>query len=80
MAITSTPTVLSIELGVIGLLVLRAHFRQQLTLGGILAALLTGLAHAIHPWSVFFILLVTFFAGGTAVTKVCLFSVIVSNY
>jgi len=32
--------------------------------------LLTAIAHAVHPWSVFFALLTTFFLTGTAATKV----------
>ena len=53
-----------------GLLVLRAVRNGSLTPAGILAAVLTAIAHAVHPWSVFFALLAVFFLGGTAVTKV----------
>ncbi|KAF2401140.1 hypothetical protein EJ06DRAFT_508595 [Trichodelitschia bisporula] len=51
-------------------LVLRAYSRKSLTPFGIFAAVLTAAAHAVHPWSVFFALLVVFFLAGTAVTKV----------
>lgn len=53
-------------------LVYRAWSRKSLTPAGIAVAALTAVAHAIHPWSVFFALLVVFFLGGTAVTKVWL--------
>ena len=53
------------------LLILRALSNRSLTSFGIVAAVLTAIAHAYHPWSVFFALLVVFFLGGTAVTKVC---------
>lgn len=52
------------------LLVLRAHQKKSLTPVGILVAALTAVIHALHPWSVFFALLVVFFLGGTTVTKV----------
>ncbi|KAL9012760.1 MAG: hypothetical protein Q9173_002485 [Seirophora scorigena] len=51
-------------------LVWRAYSRDSLTPAGILTATLTAVVHAIHPWSVFFALLVVFFLAGTAVTKV----------
>ena len=51
-------------------LVYRAWSRKSLTTLGIIVATLTAAIHAIHPWSVFFALLVTFFLSGTAVTKV----------
>ncbi|KAL9597129.1 MAG: hypothetical protein Q9219_005351 [cf. Caloplaca sp. 3 TL-2023] len=51
-------------------LVWRAYSRDSLTPTGIVVAALTAVVHAIHPWSVFFALLVVFFLGGTAVTKV----------
>ena len=54
----------------IALLVYRAYSRRSLTPIGILTAFLTAIAHAIHPWSVFFALLTTFFLAGTAATKV----------
>jgi len=54
----------------VAILVLRAWTNNSLTPAGILAATITAGVHAIHPWSVFFALLVVFFLGGTAVTKV----------
>lgn len=51
-------------------LVWRAYSRDSLTPAGIVVAALTAGVHAIHPWSVFFALLVVFFLAGTAVTKV----------
>lgn len=52
------------------LLVYRAYSRRSLTPTGILTAALTAIAHAYHPWSVFYALLAVFFLAGTAVTKV----------
>ena len=52
------------------LLIIRAHRNKSLTPAGILVAALTAVIHALHPWSVFFALLVVFFLGGTTVTKV----------
>jgi uncharacterized membrane protein len=51
-------------------LVYRAWSRKSLTPVGIVTAFLTAVAHAVHPWSVFFALLAVFFLLGTAVTKV----------
>lgn len=51
-------------------LVWRAWSKKSLTPAGIVAATLTAIVHAIHPWSIFFALLVVFFLSGTAVTKV----------
>lgn len=51
-------------------LVWRAYSRRSLTPTGIVIAALSAIVHAIHPWSVFFSLLVVFFLTGTAVTKV----------
>ncbi|KAL1646936.1 hypothetical protein SLS58_003072 [Diplodia intermedia] len=51
-------------------LVYRAWSRKSLTPLGIAAALLTAVAHAVHPWSVFYALLAVFFLIGTAATKV----------
>lgn len=48
----------------------RAYSRRSLTPLGLLAAGLTAVAHAYHPWSVFYALLAVFFFSGTAVTKV----------
>jgi uncharacterized membrane protein len=51
-------------------LIYRAYSRKSLTPFGIFAAALTAIAHAIHPWSVFFALLAVFFLAGSAVTKI----------
>lgn len=51
-------------------LVYRAYSRKSLTPLGIAVAGLTAVVHAIHPWSVFFALLIVFFLAGTTVTKV----------
>lgn len=53
-------------------LIYRAITKNSLTPPGIVAAALTAASHAIHPWSVFFTLLVVFFLAGTQVTKVYL--------
>ena len=52
-------------------LVYRAWSHRSLTPAGIVAAALTAAIHAIHPWSIFFVLLGVFFLSGTAVTKAC---------
>jgi uncharacterized membrane protein len=52
-------------------LVYRSYSHNSLTPLGIGAAAVTAIAHALHPWNVFFVLLVVFFLAGTAVTKVC---------
>ncbi|AEO62273.1 8fd6427a-6aff-44f2-843f-de717a93ec0e [Thermothielavioides terrestris] len=52
------------------LLVYRAYSRKSLTPGGILAATLTAIAHAVHPWNLPFVLLVVFFLAGTRATHV----------
>lgn len=51
-------------------LVYRAYSRNSLTPVGIVTAALTAVAHAYHPWSIFFTLLCAFFLAGTFVTKV----------
>lgn len=51
-------------------MVYRAWSHQSLTPAGIVAAVLTATAHAIHPWSLPFALLIVFFLAGTRVTKV----------
>lgn len=51
-------------------LVTYAVTKNKLTPGGIVAAVVTAVVHMLHPWSVFFYLLITFFALGTAATKV----------
>jgi hypothetical protein len=52
-------------------MVYRAWSHKSLTPAGIVAATLTGVAHAVHPWSLPFALLIIFFLAGTRVTKVC---------
>ncbi|KAK2624964.1 hypothetical protein QTJ16_005333 [Diplocarpon rosae] len=51
-------------------MVVRAYSHKSLTPAGIVAAVLTATAHAIHPWSMPFALLIVFFLAGTRVTKV----------
>jgi uncharacterized membrane protein len=53
-------------------LVYRAWSHKSLTPAGIVVAALSATAHAIHPWSLPFALLVLFFLAGTRVTKVYL--------
>ncbi|MCJ1437107.1 hypothetical protein MMC27_006492 [Xylographa pallens] len=54
----------------VALLVYRAYRSESLTPAGIVTATITAVIHALHPWSVFFALLIVFFIGGTRVTKV----------
>lgn len=54
----------------IALLCYRAHSKKSLTPGGIFAAFLTAVAHAVHPWNLPFVLLVVFFLAGTRATHV----------
>ncbi|KAL2011144.1 hypothetical protein VTN00DRAFT_3862 [Thermoascus crustaceus] len=51
-------------------LVYRAWSRKSLTPAGIIAAALTAIVHALHPWSAPFVLLVVFYLGGTKATKI----------
>jgi len=51
-------------------MVYRAWSHKSLTPAGIVAAVLTAASHAIHPWSLPFVLLIVFFLAGTKVTKV----------
>ena len=51
-------------------MVVRAWSHKSLTPAGIVAATLTAAAHAVHPWSLPFALLIVFFLAGTRVTKV----------
>ncbi|CZR60640.1 probable transmembrane protein 19 [Phialocephala subalpina] len=51
-------------------MVYRAWSHKSLTPAGIVAAVLTATAHAVHPWSLPFALLIVFFLAGTRVTKV----------
>ncbi|EAQ92301.1 hypothetical protein CHGG_00536 [Chaetomium globosum CBS 148.51] len=52
------------------MLVYRAYSKKSLTPGGLLAATLTAIAHAVHPWNLPFALLVVFFLAGTRATHV----------
>lgn len=49
----------------------RAWSRKTLTPLGIITAVLTAIAHVLHPWSTPFALLAVFYLGGSKVTKVC---------
>lgn len=60
----------AVAIPAVSLLVIRAWSNKSLTPLGIFAAILTAVAHVIHPWSIFFALLAAFFLGGSAVTKV----------
>ncbi|CZS87934.1 probable transmembrane protein 19 [Rhynchosporium graminicola] len=50
--------------------VTRAYFHKSLTPAGCIVAGLSAAAHAVHPWSLPFGLLLVFFLAGTRVTKV----------
>lgn len=52
-------------------MVYRAGSHKSLTPAGIVAAVITAAAHAIHPWNLPFALLIIFYLIGTRVTKVC---------
>lgn len=54
----------------LGLLIFRAYSKNSLTTGGLVAATLTGIAHAYHPWNLPFVLLCVFFLAGTRVTHI----------
>lgn len=64
-AIIAVPAILA--------LVYRAWSHKSLTPAGIVAAVLTATAHAVHPWNLPFALLIVFFLAGTRVTKVWTF-------
>ncbi|CAD6444491.1 08e3808e-e3bd-4ddd-890e-e19dbe4581a8 [Sclerotinia trifoliorum] len=51
-------------------MVYRAGSHKSLTPGGIVAAVITAAAHALHPWNLPFALLIIFYLIGTRVTKV----------
>ncbi|GAB0135394.1 hypothetical protein EsDP_00003734 [Epichloe bromicola] len=51
-------------------LILRAWSKNSLTPAGIVAAALTAMAHAYHPWNLPFALLCVFFLAGTRVTHI----------
>lgn len=54
----------------IAALLYRAHIHKSLTPAGLVVAGLTAAAHAVHPWSLPFVLLGVFFLLGTKVTKI----------
>ncbi|KAI3398436.1 hypothetical protein diail_9256 [Diaporthe ilicicola] len=54
----------------LGLMIYRAYSKKSLTTGGLIAATLTGIAHAVHPWNLPFALLCVFFLAGTRLTHV----------
>ncbi|KUI74294.1 Transmembrane protein 19 [Cytospora mali] len=60
----------TIAVPALGLLIYRAYTKKSLTTGGLVAATLTGIAHAVHPWNLPFVLLCVFFLAGTRVTHV----------
>ncbi|KAI1327245.1 integral membrane protein DUF92-domain-containing protein [Xylariaceae sp. FL0255] len=51
-------------------LCLRAYLGKSLTPLGIFVAALTAAAHAVHPWNLPFVLLVTFFLAGSRATSI----------
>ena len=51
-------------------LIHRAWSQKSLTPAGIVAAALSAIVHAAHPWNMPFVLLSVFFLAGTRVTKV----------
>lgn len=64
------------QLAIVTALIIYSAAKNKLTPGGIAAAIVTAGIHMIHPWGVFFNLLVGFFVAGTVGTKVrtpCLF-------
>ncbi|KAL6833225.1 integral membrane protein DUF92 domain-containing protein [Trichoderma sp. SZMC 28015] len=61
---------LVIAVPAIAALVLRAWKKKSLTPAGLVAATVTAIAHAYHPWNLPFVLLVVFFLAGTRVTHV----------
>lgn len=60
----------AIAVPAIAFLCYRAYSKKSLTPSGILAAFLTAVAHAVHPWNLPFVLLVVFFLAGTRATHV----------
>ncbi|KAH0020723.1 hypothetical protein KCU78_g6365, partial [Aureobasidium melanogenum] len=58
------------QLGVVTALVVYSAAKNKLTPGGIIAAIVTAGIHMVHPWGVFFNLLVGFFIAGTLGTKI----------
>lgn len=70
----------TIAVPAVAALVYRAYSRKSLTPVGILVAFATAVVHALHPWSVFFVLLAVFFLAGSTVTKVCLMKNAIDEY
>jgi hypothetical protein len=62
-AIIAVPVTLAI--------VYRALSHKSLTPAGCVAAVLTAIVHAVHPWNLPFALLMVFYLAGSRVTKVC---------
>lgn len=60
----------TIAVPALGLMIYRAYSKNSLTTGGLVAATLTGIAHAVHPWNLPFVLLCVFFLAGTRVTHI----------
>ena len=60
------------QLAIVTALVVYSAAKNKLTPGGIAAAIVTAGIHMVHPWGVFFNLLVGFFVAGTVGTKVCI--------
>lgn len=60
----------TIAVPALGLMIYRAYSKKSLTTGGLIAATLTGVAHAVHPWNLPFVLLCVFFLAGTRVTHI----------
>lgn len=58
------------QIGVVSALVAYSLAKKKLTPGGVAAAVATAVVHMVHPWGVFFNLLVGFFVVGTVGTKV----------
>ena len=58
------------QLGIITALVVYSAAKNKLTPACIAAAIVTAGIHMLHPWGVFFNLLVGFFIAGTVGTKV----------
>ncbi|KEQ89257.1 hypothetical protein D6C84_09496 [Aureobasidium pullulans] len=58
------------QLGIITALVVYSAAKNKLTPAGIAAAIVTAGIHMLHPWGVFFNLLVGFFIAGTVGTKI----------
>lgn len=54
----------------LGLMIYRAYSKKSLTTGGLVAATITGIAHAFHPWNMPFVLLCVFFLAGSRVTYI----------